>query len=100
MAEKRKLSVETAGDVCASSRNSIIMWYHLSPIANLSSNVEKANHVLQVSNNVVPKPGVTDGLFIVAGYGNTIHVVTPGKRRSLKCDRACVNFSISVLSRY
>ena len=43
-----------------------------------------------------PKPGATDGSFIVAGYGNTIHVVTPGKGGSLKCDRACVNFSTSV----
>ena len=57
---------------------------------------DKANHLLQVSSNVVPKPGATDGSFIVAGYGNTIHVVTPGKEGSLKCDRACVNFSTSV----
>ena len=105
MAEKRELSVETAGDVRALGSASEVMLLPVTasscgitsvPSPILTAMFDKANHLLQVSSNVVPKPGATDGSFIVAGYGNTIHVVTPGKGGSLKCDRACVNFSTSV----
>ena len=101
MAEKRELSVETAGDVRAIGSASEVMLLAVTasscgitsvPSPILTAMFDKANHLLQVSSNVVPKP---DGLFIVAGYGNTIHVVTPGIGGSLKCDRACVNFSTS-----
>ncbi len=57
---------------------------------------DKANHLVQVTSNVVPKPGASDGSFIVAGHGNTIHTITPGKGGSLKCDRACVKCSTNI----
>lgn len=63
------------------------------PIAILDAMFEKANHLLDSPANVIPKPGATDGSFIVAGHSNNIHVVTPGKGGSLKCDRSCVNSS-------
>jgi hypothetical protein len=62
----------------------------------LGAMFDKANRLLQASNHVVPKPGASDGSFIVAGHGNTFHVVTPGKGSSLKCDGNCVNRSTSI----
>ena len=62
----------------------------------LGAMFDKANRLLQASNHVVPKPGPSDGSFIVAGHGNTFHVVTPGKGSSLKCDGNCVNRSTSI----
>lgn len=41
----------------------------------------------------MPKPGATDGSFVVAGTSNKLHVVTPGKGGSLKCDCSCVDSS-------
>jgi hypothetical protein len=54
---------------------------------------DKANRLLDSPENIIPKPGATDGSYIVPGYSNTIHIVTPGKGGSLKCDRDCVNNS-------
>ena len=38
-----------------------------------------------------PKPGATDGFYIVTGSANNVYTMTPGKRNSLKCDWACIN---------
>jgi hypothetical protein len=66
------------------------------PSSILATMFEKANDLVSAPNNVIQKPGATDGSYVVAGYGNMIHCVTPGKGGSLKCDRSCVNFSSSI----
>ena len=38
-----------------------------------------------------PKPGATDGSYIITGSANNVYTMTPGKKNSLKCDRACIN---------
>ena len=66
------------------------------PMPILSAMFEKANRLLQTPSNVIPKPGASNGSFIVVGHGNTIHSVTPGKGGCLKCDRTCVNSSTRI----
>ena len=66
------------------------------PMPILSAMFDKANRLLQASSHMVPKPGASDGSFIVAGHANTFHVVTPGKGSSLKCDKSCVNSTTSI----
>ena len=63
------------------------------PTAILEAMFQKAANLRAVPGKIIPKPGATDGSFIVAGVCNKIHVVTPGKGGSLVCDRACVNHS-------
>ena len=62
---------------------------------------EKAKYLLQKKGLVVPKPGATDGPYIVAGNivagnANNVYTVTPRKGNSLKCDRACVNIKSKI----
>ena len=52
---------------------------------------EKAKYLLHKKGLVVPKPGATDGSYIVAGNANNVYTVTPRNGNSLKCDKACVN---------
>ena len=66
------------------------------PMPILSAMFDKANRLLQASSHVVPKPGASDGSFIVAGHANTFHLVTPGRGSSLKCDKNCVNSTTSI----
>ena len=66
------------------------------PMPILQAMFDKASQLLRKRDNVIAKPGATDGSFIVAGTGNTIHVVTPGKGGCLKCDRNCVNSSTRI----
>ena len=61
------------------------------PMPVLQIMFEKAKYLLQKKDLVVPKPGATDGSYIVAGNANNVYTVTSGKGNSLKCDRACVN---------
>ena len=61
------------------------------PMPVLQIMFEKAKYLSQKKCLVVPKPGATDGSYIVAGNANNVYTVTPGKGNSLKCDRACVN---------
>ena len=62
------------------------------PMPVFQTMFEKAKYLLQKKGSIVPKPGATDGSYTVAGNANNAYTVTPGKRRkSLKCDRACVN---------
>jgi hypothetical protein len=64
------------------------------PIAILDAMFDKAKKLLNSPANVIPKPGATDGSFIV--HSNNIHIVTPGKGGSLKCDRSCINSSTKI----
>ena len=66
------------------------------PMPILRAMFEKANRLLNTPDHVIPKPGATDGSFIVAGHGNQVHCVTPGKGGCLKCDRICVNSSTKI----
>ena len=61
------------------------------PMPVLQIMFEKAKYLLQKKGLVVPKPGATDGSYIVAGNANNVYTVTPRKGNSLKCDKACVN---------
>ena len=61
------------------------------PMPVFQTMFEKAKYLLQKKGSIVPKPGATDGSYTVAGNANNAYTVTPGKRNSLKCDRACVN---------
>ena len=66
------------------------------PMPILRAMFEKANRLLNTPDHVIPKPGATNGSFIVAGHGNQVHCVTPGKGGCLKCDRICVNSSTKI----
>ena len=66
------------------------------PMPILETMFDKANRLLELPENIIPKPGGTDGSYIVPGHSNTIHIVTPGKGGSLKCDRSCVNVSTRI----
>ena len=61
------------------------------PLSAFQIMFEKAKCSLQKKCLAVPKPGATDGSYIVAGSANNVYTVIPGKGNSLKCDRACVN---------
>lgn len=63
------------------------------PAAILEAMFQKAANLSATPGKIIPKPGATDGSFIVAGVCNKIHVVTPGKGGSLVCDRGCINHS-------
>ena len=63
------------------------------PPSILATMFDKANDLVGTPGHVVPKPGATDGSYVVAAYGNATHSVTPGRGGCLKCDRSCVNFS-------
>ena len=67
------------------------------PFSILQKMFGKANDLVRDSDEkVVAKPGATDGSYVVAGFGNTIPCVSPGKGGCLKCDRSCVNFSTKI----
>lgn len=46
---------------------------------------------MSTPGSVVPKPGASDGSFMVARVSNKVHSVTPGNGGSLSCDSNCVN---------
>ena len=66
------------------------------PPSVLATMFDKANALVRAPKNVLPKPGATDNSYIVAGYGNTIHCVTPGKGGCMKCDRTCTHSSTGI----
>ena len=66
------------------------------PNVILTTMFEKANELLRHEDRIVKKPGADDGSYIVAGQTNQIDCVTPGKGRSFKCDRNCVNASTKI----
>lgn len=66
------------------------------PIAILEALFDKAATLVSTPGSVVPKPGASDGSFMVAGVSNKVHSVTPGKGGSLTCDSHCVNRSTKI----
>ena len=66
------------------------------PMTILESIFERTSNLISTPGSVIPKPGVDDGSFIVAGTCNKIHCVTPGKGGSLSCDQSCVNVSTKI----
>ena len=81
-------AAETTSDVLLLPVTASICGVNTVPMSTLTAMFDKANHLLQMSNNVVPKPSASDDWLIVAGHGNAIHIVKPGKGASLRCDRA------------
>ena len=61
------------------------------PLSILEVMFEKAASLIQTDGLVIPKPGSSDGSYVVAGTCNRIFCVTPGKGGSFKCDRTCIN---------
>ena len=57
---------------------------------------EKAASLIQTNGLVIPKPGFSDGSYVVAGTCNRIFCVTPGKGGSFKCDRTCINSTTNI----
>ena len=57
---------------------------------------EKAAYLIQTDGLVIPKPGSSDGSYVVAGTCNRIFCVTPGKGGSFKCDRTCINSTTNI----
>ena len=66
------------------------------PTAILEALFDKAANPVSTSGSVVPKPGASDGSFLVADVSNKVHSVTPGKGGSLSCDRSCINHSTKI----
>ena len=66
------------------------------PLSILEVMFEKAASLTQSDGLVIPKPGFSDGSYVVAGTCNRIFCVTPGKGGSFKCDRACVNSTANI----
>ena len=61
------------------------------PLSILEVMLEKAASLIQTDRLNIPKPGSSDGSYIVAGTCNWIFGVTPGKGGSFKCDHTCIN---------
>ena len=66
------------------------------PLSILEVMFEKAASLIQTDGLVIPKPGSSDGSYIVAGTCNRIFCVTPGKGGSFKCDRTCINSTTNI----
>ena len=66
------------------------------PLSILEVMFEKAASLIQTDGLVIPKPGSSDGSYVVAGTCNRIFCVTPGKGGSFKCDRTCINSTIKI----
>lgn len=84
------VEIDTSHSITLTAENSGITTI---PTAILEAMFEKADNLIAILGNVIPKPGATDGPFIAAGACNKIHAVTPGKGGSLLCDRSCVSNS-------
>ena len=63
------------------------------PTAILKGMFSKAANLIAATGNVIPKPGATNGSFVVAGGCNNLDIVTPCRGGSLTCDCSCVNHS-------
>ena len=53
------------------------------PLSILEVMFEKAASLIQTDGLVIPKPGSSDGSYVVAGTCNRIFCVTPGKEDRL-----------------
>ncbi len=83
-------NAEPATRIPLSAKNSGIKTI---PFPILESMFQKAEQLLAIPGYVIPQPASTTGSYIVAGNGNKIHIVTPGKGGSWSCDRQCINRS-------
>ena len=57
---------------------------------------EKASSLIQTDGLVIPKPGSSDGSYLVAETYNRIFYVKLGKGGSFKCDRTCTNSTTNI----
>ena len=57
---------------------------------------EKASSLIQTDGLVIPKPGSSDGSYLVAETCNRIFCVKSGKGGSFKCDRTCTNSTTNI----
>ena len=60
------------------------------PLAILEALFDKAATRMSTPGSVAPKPGTSDGSFMVASVSNKVHSVTPGKGGN------CVNCSTKI----
>ena len=61
------------------------------PFPVLEMMFDRANNLLAKNDFVIPKPGATDGLYIVAAKMNRVFTVTTAQGGGLYCDKACTN---------
>ena len=52
---------------------------------------DRANNLLAKNDFFIPKPGATDGSYIVAAKMNRVFTVTTGQGEGLHCDKAYTN---------
>ena len=57
---------------------------------------EKASSLIQTDGLVIPKPGSSDGSYLVTETCNRIFCVKSGKGGSFKCDRTCTNSTTNI----
>ena len=63
----------------------------LVPFPVLETVFDRANKLLAKNDFVIPKPGATDGSYIVAAKMNRIFTVTTGQGGGLHSDKTCTN---------
>ena len=61
------------------------------PFPVLEIMFDRANNLLAKNDFVIPKPGATDGSYIVAAAMNRVFTVTTGQGGGLHSDKACTN---------
>ena len=66
------------------------------PLSILEVMSEKVASLIQTNGLVTPKPGSSDGSYIVAGICNRIFCATPVKGGSFKRDRTCINSTTNI----
>ena len=66
------------------------------PLSILEVMFEKASSLIQTDGLVIPKPGSSDGSYLVAETYNRIFYVKLGKGGSFKCDRTCTNSTTNI----
>ena len=63
----------------------------LVPFPVLETMFNRANKLLAKNDFVIPKPGATDGSYIVAAKMNRVFTVNTGQEGGLHSDKACTN---------
>ena len=66
------------------------------PLCILEAMFEKASSLLQTDGLVFPKPGSSDGSYVVAETCNRTFCVNPGKGGLFKCDSTCIDSSTNI----
>ena len=83
--------IDTPPSLTTDAKNSGITTI---PAAIPEAMFQKAANLRATPGKIIPKPGATDGSFIVAGVCNKVRIVTQNTR----CDRACVSHSTKCAS--